>query len=199
MISNFIPDSLCCLYIMTDSEKNLFSSRLRWIQRPMKSIEIFPLPMLSFWSCHNFILQRVAPSHHFFSHSDTAPSPLSMPPFSYFFQKILSHFFSYLQNILSTWYNCTWQRSWRSKQKNFILNKRQTSHLLGREKRRPLYSVVDERYKTFCCPKYLFYVYILNEIFIYRRDICEFYIFVSYSTYLKYLWCHLQRKCYCLG
>lgn len=141
MISNFIPDSLCCLYIMTDSQNNLFSSRLCWIQRPMKSIEIFPLPTLSFWSCHNFILQRIAPSHNFFpSFRHRTFTSLYASFFIFLSENLVHLFFLFTEHCTESPPDIIAQGRGVKEvnKKNFILSKRQTSHLLGREKRHPL-------------------------------------------------------------
>lgn len=72
IVSNSIPDNIICLVWLKliqlrrwweKGESLLSSSKPYWIQRPVKSIEIFPLPTVSFWSCHNFILQRIVSTH----------------------------------------------------------------------------------------------------------------------------------------
>lgn len=146
----------------------LFSSKLHWIQRPMKSIEIFPLPTASFWSCHNFILQRIAPSHplRFLPLLGIVTLLPSMPPFLYFFQKILAHFSFITEDFM--------EKPDEKQQNNSMHSKRQTSQLFVRDQR-PIYTLLSTRdLKLLLVLNTVFGVYIWKEMFIHGRDIFEF-------------------------
>lgn len=139
----------------------LFFFRLHWIQRTMKSIGIFPLLTVSFWSCHNFILQKIAPSHplRFFHLSDIIPLLLSTPNFLYFFQKILFLCYRILYRKPGQ-YNCTRQQRTQDVNKRIIFTARGSLHNFLGDTKDPSIP---------CCPLVLnttFCAHILNQMLI---------------------------------
>lgn len=110
MISDFIPDSLSCLFTTTDSEKNtakelmekggrfvvflctVLNSKANEVNRNLSITYSKLLIMPQFYTSKDSSLSSL----RFFPLSDIIPSLLSMPPFLYFFQKILPLFSSYI-------------------------------------------------------------------------------------------------------